>query len=218
MLLFSVRFTVGPPEAPKPPVVSEVRTTCCTITYQPPPDDGGAPLTGHILQRRTPGPDSRWIGVNDIPATELQYTIRDLIPATEYEFRVAAVNKLETTSDFSLTSPKIMTVEAPDMPGRPEVLGVTGTSVRLQWTVPNSDGGTDITGYVVTFSTSEETKNMPIAISADANAEPLISYTIRDQLQAKTNYRFAVAAVNRVGQGPWSDTTDPIATFAGTWK
>ena len=91
------------PSAPEPPVVTEVHTTSCTVTYQPPERVGYTPVTGYILERRTPGHDSEWIRVNDTPVTELHYTIDNLTPATKYEFHVAAVNK-RWMSDFSLES------------------------------------------------------------------------------------------------------------------
>ena len=65
-------------------------------------------MTGYILERRTPGPDSKWIRVNDTPVTDLQYTIDNLTTATDYEFHVAAVNEAGT-SDFSQMSQKIKT-------------------------------------------------------------------------------------------------------------
>ena len=193
------------PSAPDPPVVSEVHATSCTVTYQPPQDDSGAPVTGYILERCTPGPDSNCIRVNDTPFTDLHYTIDNLTPATDYEFRVAAVNK-KWMGEFSQMSFRIMTVERPDKPGCPEVIEVIGTSVHLQLTAPNSNGGADITEYVVKCWTSDETKD--ITVPADAHMESLMSYTIRNQLKTHTEYRFAVAAVNKMGQGPSSDVSE----------
>ena len=201
-----------PPSAPNPPVVSEVHTTTCTVTYQHPQYDGDAPVTGYILERRTPGPDSKWIRLNDTPVTDLHYTIDSLTPATDYEFRVAAVNK-EKIGNFSPVSWRIMTVERPDKPGRPEVIEVIGTSVHLQWTVPDSNGGADITEYIVKCWTSDETKD--ITVPADAHMEPLMSYIVRNQLKTHTKYRFAVTAVNKVGQGAWSDVSEYYTTFGG---
>ena len=104
-------FTVHRPFRPEPPVASEVHATSCTVTYQPPSDDGGAPVTGYVLERCTPGPDSKWITVNHTPVTVLQYIIGNLTPATEYEFRVAAVNKA-WTGFFSQMSSKISTAKS----------------------------------------------------------------------------------------------------------
>jgi len=202
------------PDAPEPPVVSEIHTTSCTVTYKPPQHDGGAPVAGYILERRTPGPDNEWIRVNDTPVTDLQYTIDNLTPATEYEFRVAARNK-KGISDFSLMLPKILTVEKPDKPGRPEVVEVIGTSVHLQWTAPCSDGGAAVTEYKVMYRSRTLEEMEEISDYVAATAEFLISYTIRNVLQANTKYNFAVAAVNRIGRGPWSEQLEDINTFAG---
>ena len=155
------------PSAPEPPVVSEVHATSCTVTYQPPRRDGGAPVTGYILKRRTPGPDRRWIRVNDSPVTDLEYTVDNLTPATQYEFHVAAVNK-KWTGEFSVMSPMIVTVEKPGRPGCPKVLEVIGTSVRLQWTGPDSDGGAAITQYTVEYYTGGDTKNVSFPVDVTA--------------------------------------------------
>ena len=169
-------------------------------------------MTGYILEHRTPGPDAEWTRVNDIPVTDLQYTIDNLTPATEYEFRVAAVNKYRM-SDFSPMSPKILTVEKPDKPGLPEVMDVTGTSVCLQWTAPSSDGGAGITEYLVMYGASEAVDYIPVPV--DVNTESLISYTIRNTLQANMKYRFAVSADNSLGQRQWSDIINDVLTYTG---
>jgi len=111
---------VLPPSAPEPPVVSEVHGTDCTVTYLPPSDDGGAPVTGYILERRTPASRKKWIRVNNTPVTDLQYTIAGLKPAREYEFRVAALNT-EGEGEFSQNLLKIMTAEKADTPGLTEI-------------------------------------------------------------------------------------------------
>jgi len=207
-------FTVDRPNAPGPPVVSEVHSTSCIVSYEPLLYDCGGGPVSYRLERRTPGPDSEWIKVSDTPVTDLQCIVDNLTPATEYEFRVAAVNK-HRMSEFSLVSPKILTAERPDIdkPGLPEVIDVTGTSVCLQWTAPSSDGGTDITEYMLMYGTSEAMDY--IIVPADVNMETLISYTIRNTLQANTKYRFAVAAVNSQGQGPWSDMINDVQTYTG---
>jgi len=205
---------VNEPSVPEPPFVSEVHATSCTVTYQPPLDDGGAPCS-YILQCRTRGPDSRWITVNDSPITDLQYTVDNLTPATQYEFRVAAVNK-KGTSQFSPMSSVIVTrtVVKPGRPDCPEVLEVIGTSVHLQWTAPYSDGGAAITQYTVLYCTEDDNKYKSFPV--DVTAGQSINYILRNTLQPCTKYRFAVAAVNSVGAGPLSGYTRDFRTFPGT--
>ena len=200
------------PGAPEAPIVKDIRTTCCTLTYQPPSDDGDAAVTGYILQRRTPGPESKWIGIYDTPVTDLQYTVNGLTPDTQYEFRVAAVNKRGVGS-FSWISRRIVTVEVPSKPGCPELVEVIGTTVRLQWTAPDNDGGTDITHYQLTTFNKFDTDC--VTVYTDANKEPFLSYSIRNVLLVNMWYSFSVAAVNKCGRGPWSVATNDILTFAG---
>ena len=205
-----------PPSAPEPPVVSEVHATSCTVTYQPPRDDGGARCS-YILERRTPGPDSEWITVHDSPITDLQYTVDNLTPATQYEFRVAAVNK-KGTSEFSPISLMIVTpVEKPGKPGCPEVLEVIDTSVRLQWTAPDSDGGAAITKYTVVYYTTGDDPKY-VSFPVDVTDVESTSYTLRNLLQPSTAYLFAVAAVNIVGTGPWSDLKTGFTAHSGTLR
>jgi len=205
---------VNEPDAPEPPFVSEVHATSCTVTYQPPRRDGGARCS-YILERRTPGPDSEWIRVNDSPITDLQYTVDNLTPATQYEFRVAAVNK-KWTGEFSLMCLVITPAEIPGRPGCAEVLEVIGTSVRLQRTAPDSDGGAAITQYTVAYYTSGDPKY--VSFPVDVTAGQSTSCTLRNLLQPRTKYRFAVAAVNCVGAGLWSDYTSEFTTFPGTLR
>ena len=167
------------------------------------------------LERRILGPDSEWIRVNDSPITDLQYTVDNLTPVTQYEFRVAAVNKKET-GQFSPMSPVIVTAEKPDRPGCPEVLEVIGTSVHLQWTAPDSDGGATITQYAVAYSTSGDPKY--VSFPVDVTAGQSTRCTLRNLLHPRTKYQFAVAAVNSVGAGQWSKYTRDFKTFPGTLR
>ena len=202
------------PWAPETPVVEEIHATSCTVSYQPPAFDGDAPVTGYILERLTAGTESQWTRVNETAVPELQYVIENLTPGTEYQFRVAAVNpNLEGKS--SGMSDVILTGEKPDKPDQLEVVEVIGTSVRLQWIAPVSDGGAHITEYRIMYRTSGATQDT--FIYTDAITGSLISYTVRNSLQANTQYQFAVAAVNRIGSGPWSDVTDDVKTFAGNF-
>ena len=83
------------PGAPDAPKVSDVSKTSCVVSWQPPEQDGGSPVTGYWLERRTKT-STRWVRVNRdlIPDTNLSIT--DLVENNEYEFRVMAENKVGT--------------------------------------------------------------------------------------------------------------------------
>ncbi|CAH1802737.1 unnamed protein product, partial [Owenia fusiformis] len=80
------------PDAPESPAVSDVFHDNCTITWQPPLSDGGAPIIGYQLERKT-GTSQRWVKANKDLIPELTFKAEDLIEGNQYEFRVAAENK-----------------------------------------------------------------------------------------------------------------------------
>ena len=54
-----------PPGAPEAPVVDEVFPENCQVAWQPPAEDGGAPITGYHVERRITS-SQRWIRVNKV--------------------------------------------------------------------------------------------------------------------------------------------------------
>ena len=84
-------------------------STRCTVRYQPPDDDGDAPVTGYHLQRRRgDGDGGRWETVKDEPIAATELVVDHLEQLSRYEFRVAAENRLGT-GDFSPASRLIST-------------------------------------------------------------------------------------------------------------
>ena len=80
------------PGAPDAPTVAGIFHDNCSVAWQPPSDDGGSPITGYHLERRTTS-SARWVRVNKTPVEELTLKVTDLVEANEYEFHVAAENK-----------------------------------------------------------------------------------------------------------------------------
>ena len=52
-----------PPGAPSAPEPTEVLAEKVTLTWTPPEEDGGTPVTGYFVERCTAG-SSRWLRVN----------------------------------------------------------------------------------------------------------------------------------------------------------
>lgn len=83
---------LGVPDAPPAPTVPEMFRESCVVTWQPPSNDGGAPIIGYTVERLSSF-SPRWVRVNKelVPDTRLQVT--DLIEDNSYQFRVTAENK-----------------------------------------------------------------------------------------------------------------------------
>lgn len=85
----------GVPGQPNPPIISEIFKTSCVVTWTPPEENGGCPITGYVLERRVVGA-KRYITLTKEPLNALTTEIKDLEEGMEYEFRVSAVNKIGT--------------------------------------------------------------------------------------------------------------------------
>lgn len=91
---------------------------------------------------------------------------------------------------------KVAVAAPPDKPTRPEVSSVEARSVVLSWREPNNNGAT-ITSYRVQGSNGFST-------TCEATTCTL------DGLDPGHKYSFQVAAENKAGTGPWSDSSAPV--------
>ena len=80
---------IAVPGSPGQPQVKEVRKDSCILSWQPPSKDGGAPITGYTVERRS---GKTWIPVQT-NSTQCVYEMTGLNDETKYEFRVLAENK-----------------------------------------------------------------------------------------------------------------------------
>ena len=91
------------------------------------------------------------------------------------------------------------------LPDQPVDLSVTPnyTSILFSWTAPDSDGGFDITGYTVQYTTLGTDWTTYLDGTNDDDASTTTSINITD-LTLNTQYTFRVAAVSSIGQGAYS--------------
>ena len=85
----SVSAVPGPPSQP---VVSDITSTSCRLTFEPPEiRDEDPPVSGYYVEFRLLEV-GHWSRVNRRPITRREATMNRLHPGVEYEFRVAALN------------------------------------------------------------------------------------------------------------------------------
>lgn len=84
-----------------------------------------------------------------------------------------------------------------EVPGPPASLTVTvsGTSIILVWTPPLSDGGSELTGYVLQRGTSPNDYSELASVPPDTHSWP------DGSVQKGTTYYYRVIAENSVGEG-----------------
>lgn len=71
--------------------VSEVTKMSCHLSWTPPENDGGSPVTHYILEKREADRKTWATVIGDTKKTS--FKVANLVPGTEYFFRVTAVNE-----------------------------------------------------------------------------------------------------------------------------
>ncbi len=171
------------------------------VAWRPPAVDGGSDVTGHAVQWTDAGfgqsSEERIVG-----AGASQYLIDGLVNGRRYWVRVRAVNGVGG-GPWSLSGP----VTPATVPGAPGdvMLDVHTMSLGVSWVAPG-DGGSDITGYRVQWSTDDQFEaSDPSAAVGGAVLSRRVGGLVNG-----TEHWVRVRAVNGVGGGSWSL---PVSAF-----
>ena len=98
----------------------------------------------------------------------------------------------------------IISLEPPLRPTQPAVYDITSQSCVLEWTAPDFDGGSPISGYVVEIKQSDMQWETFCSVSADDQS------TAIGNLVANETYSFRIRAVNDAGHGENSLESEAI--------
>ncbi|WP_404350837.1 fibronectin type III domain-containing protein [Phycicoccus jejuensis] len=191
---------VGPPLPPTALVAARADGSAL-LTWTPPSDTGGQPITGYQLQVRT---GTTVVETRTLTGAPTSTTVTGLTNGTAYTFRLAAVNALGASA-FSAAS---NAVTPAGVPGAAVMLAPTqgaaggALTASANWSPPASTGGSAITGYRVTALRMDADGVTPVGsptvavVGANARTR---SFTL-----PAGSYRFEVVAFNSVGDGPVS--------------
>ena len=89
-----------------------------------------------------------------------------------------------------------------------------GIHVTVEWTKPENDGGAKIFGYVIKYGDRDRDVDKYDQLFVDKNST-IFQFT--HQLEERTSYRFAVAAVNAAGLGDFSEFSHYVDTWPGKY-
>ena len=191
-------------------VTAQAGNGLALVQWTAPPSDGGSSITSYVAtasDSTTPaggGQSCTWT------SGPLRCTVHDLANGDSYTFVVTATNRVGTSAD-SLASNAVTPQNVPDSP-----TGVTAIAGNAQatvsWTAPGDDGGSAITGFLVTAAdtTTPGNGNETCATSGATGC------TVT-QLTNGDAYTFSVTASNAVGPSPSSTPSASVtpATVPG---
>lgn len=169
-----------------------------TVTWKAPTDDGGSSITGYVVTPQVDGVDQAPISVS---STATSQVIDGLPKGVAHAFTVAATT-VAGTGPASSPSNAVTPLSPPAAPTAPSASAGNGRAL-VTWTAPADDGGSPITGFVVTPYVG------PTAQPASTFDATLTSRSITGLTNGGT-YTFTVAAVNAQGIGPASAPSNPV--------
>jgi len=94
----------------------------------------------------------------------------------------------------------------PSTPGCPRIVKVIDRKVSLMWTPPDSDGGSEITGYLIAYTTACGYSHIPEHVTVGVTT----TAKVKKMIVRGRSYVFAVAAKNEFGFGDFSPLTEEV--------
>jgi titin len=202
----SVSVLLNYPTSPKPGAPTILAVTggihAATLSWNPPLSDGGSPITGYVVTPYHP----RWVLTPvTFNSTATTQTMTGLVDGWTYTFTVAAINAFGTGPESAPSVP----ITLATVPGSPTIANVTtrNQGATVSWTAPTSDGGTPVTGYLVTPYT-DGVAPAPVRFNSTATTQTITGLT------NGVTYTFTVAATNAVGTGFESAPSHPVTPGA----
>ncbi|MCQ3815127.1 MAG: fibronectin type III domain-containing protein, partial [Acidimicrobiia bacterium] len=205
--------TVVAPGAPRD-VSAVPGDASLVVSWAPPGSDGGAVVSGYLIQHREDTQGAAWsTPAAEAAATARSYTVSSLTGGKTYQVRVAAKNSAGTGAYATVTAAVVNT------PGAPQNLAATAgdQTVSLVWEAPASDGGATISGYSIQHRVNTATDWSTVTtVAAD-----VLTRTIASLTNGNT-YQVRVAARNSAGLGAWASVTAALpacpASLIHHWK
>jgi len=195
---------VGSPKAPVPTATIPGAPTGVSgvagdgqvvVSWSAPSSNGGSAVTGYTVTA------SGGVSRTCTTTGALSCTVTGLANGTSYTFTVVATSAVGN----SVASVASAAVTPATVPGAPT--GVSGeagdTSIAVSWLAPSSDGGSAVTGYMVTASGGGSRTCTTATLSCTVNG-----------LTSGTSYTFTAVATNARGDSGASVASAPVTSLS----
>ncbi|KAL4834459.1 hypothetical protein H8958_003494 [Nasalis larvatus] len=195
------------PHAPEHPVatLSTVERRAINLTWTK-PFDGNSPLLRYVLEMsENNAPWTILLASVDPKATSV--TVKGLVPARSYQFRLCAVNDVGK-GQFSKDTERVSLPEEPPTAPPQNVIasGRTNQSIMIQWQPPpESHQNGILKGYIIRYCLA----GLPVGYQFKNITDADVNNLLLEDLIIWTNYEIEVAAYNSAGLGVYSIPTVP---------
>ena len=197
-------------DVPSPPhsaEVSDIKSDSMVLSWKEPIDDGGAPVSKYIIEKRDIEEDEdNWRLVTSA-TSQTSYKVERLIEKHAYYFRIYAENcfglsrALETDAPIAAKLPH----DVPLPPTQPKASGISKDGCMLTWKQPKSNDGLRISEYIVERRDSMRPRWM--RINKETLTQSVYNVTC---LVESCSYEFRVISKNAVGASEPSEVSEAV--------
>ena len=210
-MAYSVSFVAAPNSAPAAPgsLTGVGFNQSVRLTWVAPGFNGGEAITDYVVEYATPNTGSNtpvWSTFADGVSVTTTATVTGLTNATQYQFRVSAVNAVGRGAASSTVT--VAPVYA-GVAGAPRALTAVAGRLKLtvSWQAPLSNGGFSITDYAIETSTDSGTTWTRFADSVTTSTTATLTVPT-----GNVAYQVRVRAVNAAGLGDASNVAEATPT------
>ncbi len=183
--------------------------TTINLSWDPPIETGGSPITGYIV-RVFPVNSLSTLYTKTTEPSVRSHTITGLTAATTYRLNVQPQNKIGTDGSLKLIQ---ATTDALTAPAAPTGLTATASgrsTINLSWMAPSDNGGAAITGYRIESRLRSETSFSTLV----PDTKTTKTDTTHTGLAPSTQRFYRVRAINSEGAGAASSSATAITAAA----
>uniref|UniRef100_A0A8C2HI14 Titin n=1 Tax=Cyprinus carpio TaxID=7962 RepID=A0A8C2HI14_CYPCA len=176
-----------------------------SIAWEEPENDGGSKILAYVVERRDIKRKTWTLATDCADSTE--YCVTGLQKDSKYLFRVCARNRIGSGPNVE-TDKAVQAKNKFDVPDPPQnviVGNVNKFGATVSWEPPLSDGGSEITSYIIELRDRTSVSWSPVMVAKPHERSAIINDVIENK-----EYIFRVKAENKAGIGKPSAATNPV--------
>ena len=171
------------------------------LEWDAPEDHGGSGITGYKVEAMPE--DGSWIAVTtNTRSSRRSYTHSGLKPASKWFYQISAINEAGLSRPSEIASGRTLAI-VPDQPTELSSKAIGSDEIQLRWSAPAYNGGSQITGYRIEFSDTDQASWTDLV----ENSKTMHAFYAHTRLEPASTFHYRVSAINDMGVGRPSAVT-----------